>query len=378
MRRAFCKQNGFPVVPAHFSGGTNQPENKGFFEKTFLPDYKPHGAVHIMTRAFPTQALTPAIRGLALTLALLAQWPAAAQGQGNPTMHCVTVLPGETVTQATRRALRDEGLARRGMAVRPPLPAGTPLDGTVAPTLIAGSIVSPSINVTVPIAAPVIQFTFRAPSLWDEVMFEFTSPHGRVLDLYYAPQYPSGRKGTATFQDIHGALGLYAEPGAWTLTYAIITASYGPFAVSTSYDQSQLAAIFANPTLTVVNPGEPDITPPTVSSGKILTPVVHVLKPNAYFSAQLNVADDVSGVNAVYLYVAQKQSGMKLSPQPGLPAPILKGSAEVSLQFNSLSLQGPYSILGYGAQDVAGNMFLDETDSDIKTTFGTTVFKVEN
>ena len=67
-----------------------------------------------------------------------------------------------------------------------------------------------------------------------------------------------------------------------------------------------------------------------------------------------------------------------MRPSPILPAPILNGPVLLTLPSSSLSLQGPYSIVAYGALDVAGNLFLDQNASDIKATFGNPNFRVEN
>lgn len=314
-----------------------------------------------------------------LAVSFIIQWPApgraAEPAPTNPiAARVITVQQGESVRDALRRAMRAERIAARlGEANIP----ASPETGTTAgaPQIVAGNIVVSGLNVIAPPAAPTLQFRFTAPSGFSIAEFEFTSPHGQTLAAIYTPSSAPGTHGSVTFQDFNSTLGLYAEPGAWTLTFATISGA----GTSTTYDQAQLASIFKTTTINVTNTGTPDFTPPDVTAGKIMTPVVHAFGRNPYFITNLTVSDDVSGVDVVYVFVEPLQgSGFATASEPPLPLPVLDGSAVNEVPFGFYSIQGPYKIVAYGATDVAGNLFEDESAADIKALFGRTGFFVEN
>jgi hypothetical protein len=321
-----------------------------------------------------------------LAAALVAQWsisacfqPSLANSAPQPA-GVIVLKPGESIVQAWHRATQAAALARHYAAIGavsqqfPVLAAPQ-----TAPTITAGTVVSPSLNVITPPAAPTVQFRFSAPSGFIYAIFDFTSPHGQTLEAVYT-QYRQKAKGDITFQDFGSPLGLYSEAGTWTLTSAEIYAGVG---VETTYDQAQLQAIFTNLAVNVINTGTQDYTPPTVTAGKILTRIVHagLPGPKSYFRANLTVQDDVSGVNSVTMFVEPKQAnGPLFDSTIQLPAPVLSGTAVsyIELYYGGPLVEGPFAIVGYGATDYAGNSFLDESRADIKALFGTPFFWVEN
>ncbi|HEY0256129.1 MAG TPA: hypothetical protein VGC39_01705, partial [Candidatus Methylacidiphilales bacterium] len=177
-------------------------------------------------------------------------------------------------------------------------------------------------------------------------------------------------------------LGLYSEGGTWTLTSAeIYLEQLVGGAIETTYDQAQLEAMFTNLSVNVTNNGTPDYTPPIVSAGKILTPIVHAENPPGFFKTSLTVQDEISGVNSAFVIVEPAQSGGPVSyDEPAFPAPVFNGTVGNSIQLNGGggALEGPYWIVGYGATDVAGNAFVDDNSADIKALFGRRFFWVVN
>jgi hypothetical protein len=321
-----------------------------------------------------------------LAAALVAHWSISACFQPSlansaPESASVIMLqPGESMKQALHRATQAAALARHYAAIGAvPQQYPLPTAPQTAPTITAGTVVSPSLNVIAPPAAPTVQFRFLAPSGFVYAIFDFTSPHGQTLEAVYT-QYRQKAKGDITFQDFGSTLGLYSEAGTWTLTSAEIYAGVG---VETTYDQAQLQAMFTNLAVNVVNTGTQDYTPPTVTAGKILTHIVHagLPGPKSYFRADLTVQDDVSGVNSVTMFVEPKQSnGPVFDSTLPVPAPVLSGTVEsdVELWYGGPLVEGPFVIVGYGVTDAAGNSFLDESRADIKALFGTPFFWVAN
>jgi hypothetical protein len=307
--------------------------------------------------------------------------PASAQAAfPAPTSATITLQPGESVRAALQRVRRQQqlaGLLSAMTAVSKSAPAAAEAaNGSTLPAIVSGQITSGALNVIVPPAAPVLQLNYRAPGVY-AMLLEFTSPHGQVLTSSYVGQTLHGAQGTITFQDFANTLGLYAEPGIWTLTSATISATINHSTVNTNYDQSQLAAIFTNPTMTVVNNGTPDFTPPVVSAGKILTPLVHLTGPHPSVDISLTV-QDVAGVNQAYVVFAPTQTTLQETTNAVLPVPMVNGPVPLEYKFSLSSLEGPYRVVGYAAFDLAGNYVVDDTPADLNAAFGTTTFWVTN
>jgi hypothetical protein len=299
--------------------------------------------------------------------------PQIAHAAGTPLPHVIVLRQGETGAQALRRMRLNEMLALHGITAVTHPASATP--DSASPAITSGSIVTTALNVAVPPATPEIKFTYNTPGLLYYAYFAFVSPAGNELYVQYATPVPTSKKGTIAFEDLLSRIGLYAQPGTYTMIAAGITD--GSFA-QTDYSQSQLQAIFSNLTFSVTNTGAVDFTPPTISAGKILTNTVSLSAAFPFFRSSITAADDVSGVAYPIVFISPPgDGGFGYSFNNYAPLPLLSGKFA-----NATSVAGEptgtWSIIGYGACDVAENCFIDETQADILSLFGKDSFKVTN
>jgi hypothetical protein len=244
---------------------------------------------------------------------------------------------------------------------------------TAAPSIISGKILTPSLDVKVAPANPKISFKYTSPGLFSSVQFWIESPSGRgfIADVFQTP-IPDSKSGSMIVQRTGAGLGLYAEPGIWTLTAAYIYDNAGNAA---SYTGSQLLDIFPSVTITVKNNGTPDVSPPTVSAGEILTPTVSLSSKLPYFKARLTVADDVSGVSYIgmsFIDPSNNYYGIDYYTSSA----VRSGSAVAGFNFaGSGAAPGTYTIQSYVICDVANNC-LDGSLFDVMHLFGTSTFQV--
>ena len=145
-------------------------------------------------------------------------------------------------------------------------------------------------------------------------------------------------------------LGLYSQPGVWTLTFASIEDKSN---LVTYYMGSDLAALFPSLTMTVYNNNKPDFTPPTFSTGTVVTPTVDASGATAYFKATLKVADDVSGVSSIYVDI-QAPGGSQYFARANIPAPTKAGMVTASANIAG-GAAGTWTITGIQLEDAAGN-----------------------
>ncbi len=185
---------------------------------------------------------------------------------------------------------------------------------TTPPSVVSGMVLTPTLDPTVPPAAPAVRLQYHTSSGIANVVLLFQSDiTGNIVSVEYnAPKgSPMARNGNIVLQapvepagePDHSSpfyatsLGLYAASGTWSLVRGGITDQSG---TSTEYDKSQLAAIFATPSFQVKNARQ-DITPPGLVSGEILTPTVSLSSAVPVFQTRLSVTDDRSGVAFVQL-----------------------------------------------------------------------------
>jgi hypothetical protein len=293
----------------------------------------------------------------------------------------VTHVPG----QSLHDAIRESKLAARVGALRADWAART-ADAAVPqsyalPSITKGSLLTTSLNVTTPLAAPTlsVSFTTDTPGL-SYMCYEFSGPGG---GQYLESCYDSGQpltKGTLVLQapEGGGVFGLYAAPGTWTLSYIYLVDTAGDFQ---SYQGSALTAIFQPSTFALTNAGTPDTMPPTVTSGKILTPSIS-LSSATYpkFLAQLGVGDNLSGVASVLVYIEPPGGTFGLAYYSYTPHPLLTGTAVAADYLFSETggsiPTGIWTVDGFGACDIATNCYEDFNPADIKKLFGKNKFKV--
>jgi hypothetical protein len=168
---------------------------------------------------------------------------------------------------------------------------------------------------------------------------------------------------------------LYAAPGTWNLVDVQLCDTAGD---CQDYQGSALAAIFSNTTFSVTNNGTPDTTPPTVTSGKILTPKVSLSAASPQFLAQLGVADDLSGVIYPLVFIEPPGANSSFAYDINTSRPLLSGTAIEQDFINPSSPTGTWTIFGYGACDLPGNCFYDFNSSDVIALFGKNTFTVTN
>ncbi|HEY0256130.1 MAG TPA: hypothetical protein VGC39_01710 [Candidatus Methylacidiphilales bacterium] len=318
--------------------------------------------------------------------ALLAQYPAACLAQrANPAAAVrpwiVVMKPGQTAAEAVREARRAMDFARYPVAeatalLHPTTEAAAGESGY--PRITAGKILSTTLNVAVaPGLATTVEVSFNAPAGVFSVVATFTSPHGQsVVCAYYEP-YVRPKHGSLTFQapQTPGA-GLYAEPCNWTLTNVEITdANYQ----MTTYSAKKLDKIFSATAINVINTGTPDFTPPTISAGDVLTRKVNLNDPQSVFKASLTAADDVSGVSTPII-VINMESKVPGGYEANQVAPLaeLNGTFDIVIPGQVLGvLPGVWQVVAYGASDVAGNLFLEDSPAKVKALFGNVDFTVD-
>jgi hypothetical protein len=245
----------------------------------------------------------------------------------------------------------------------------------VAPAITAGAITAGTLTVGVANSIPTLQFTYQSKSYGlNFASFTFTSPNGGAsITVQYNPRtYETS--GTITFTPDTTAP-YYAQPGQWVMTSAIIVDNQYNYA---QYTQAQLAALFPQPFLTVVNNGPVDVKPPQVTAGQILTPTVSESSTDPTFKAMLTGTDNVSGLFLALVVIVPPGSQFGYVEIVPNPIPTRSGKIKAYSPVYSGQPTGSWAISGYELCDVAGNCLTDTNASDVQALFGTTSFTVTN
>lgn len=256
------------------------------------------------------------------------------------------------------------------------------------PAITAGRIITPSINVAEPPGQIAISLTLKYGTVGiSTILPNFTSPDGthNISNFISPPMSPiQAPPKTFTAQIAspfaNGGLGIFSEPGAWTLTSILLVAKDN---TTTYYTGSQLSALFPSLTVTVTNNGTPDTKPPIFGNGLILTPTVSISSATPYFVVRMAVADAISGVaNASITFTAPASNGgfpVSGSAYVSTLAPLQQGNVTaISQAFTTSSPTGTYTITNYTICDYANNCLSDNLPADIEKKFGTTTFQVTN
>lgn len=253
----------------------------------------------------------------------------------------------------------------------------------VEPALLAGRVLTPRIVIGRAPGAPEVELEIDAGTVGaNSVSVEMVSPSGAhsVYDFGTSlPIYPPQTRHTRFALQVTSPFGqdgfsIYTEAGNWTVQQVAVQSNDGN---STNYSGGELASVFPNPVVDIVN-REQDITMPTAGAGAVLTPTVSLSSASPVFAASLVVADNLSGVSSVSLSI-MPPGGNGFSGQEAytsLAAPLVRGTAYPAERFSSSAATGTYSITGYSVCDYAGNCLSDSVAADIKKTFGTTTFEV--
>lgn len=283
------------------------------------------------------------------------------------------VANGQSLQQAIQEARFHawiDGLRR----ARPPHATGGAVEtNTKQPRITGGSVVSSSITVGQAGSVSAVKISYdTGPSGLEGISLVFASPNGNEsLDVNYSPQTLKTHE-TLTVEQPGGAP-FYAQPGQWQLVAAYIADYIGNFV---PYNQAQLAKLFPTPYITVINNGPVDVTPPTVSAGRVLTHTVSLSSPVPVFEAKLTGADDVSGLYVPFVGIEQPQGSYSQVDQAPMPFPLLSGTGTAYSSLFAGQPTGTWTITFYAFCDVAGNCFSDNSPDDVKALFGTTTFQV--
>ncbi len=250
-------------------------------------------------------------------------------------------------------------------------------EAAVAPEIVSGSILTSSLNVDLPGAAPKATVTYKtgASSLSYVELYFYSNNSSQVYYLSYDPYYyaTASTHGTATFSGYAYPLGLYSAAGTWTLGFAYVVDYAGNY---TYYNSTQLATLFSKLTFNVTSRYQ-DIVNPTISAGKVLTSTVSESAKNPVFKLSITAADHGSGLGSVFALVEPPGAGYGYEVYGDTALPAATATIPGSLYMSGLPT-GTWTIYGYGACAVAGNCLYDYNSADVQALFGTTSFTVTN
>ncbi len=256
-----------------------------------------------------------------------------------------------------------------------------------------GKILTPKLNLTNQPAAPEVQVSFSgcpAEGISEIFVYFYPTITGQYLYSFYDPSTyssPPQTHGTVAFQVVGGSYGygefnVFSAPGTWTLENLYIYDRTGNYR---SYGQANLAALFPNVTIKLVNKLKPDTAPPLFTAAQVLTPMVSKSSSWPAFGAKLTLSDDVSGVSSTSVTVCPPagSSASCVGWNSYVSVPVLSGNVkdydylcDPSTHDCSAVPKGTWTIYGYGACDVANNCASDYNAADIMALFGTTTFRV--
>jgi hypothetical protein len=321
--------------------------------------------------------------GICLAAAMIAGLSGFTARAGDMVAPQAGALPADLGAAGLHEAILAQRLARR--TARLPAPtAGTAT--TAAPTIHSCTIITPTVNVLKAPASPAFTCAYSAPGGLANIQFEYSFEGasaelaGPFFDSYYEAAVPNLKSGSITVQQGAYGLSLYAPRGKW-IVYTIVISDFANN--TTYYSGSALSAVMPNATFAVINNGTVDIAPPQVLSGKLLTPKVSLGSANPYFEAELTVADNVSGVENIQLFLQGPSSTTSTAVAYGeTPSPATKSTTVVvGLNMSGLndvgdSPVGTWTITGYAVDDWAGNTLRAADPNDLKKLFGKTAFEV--
>ena len=279
--------------------------------------------------------------------------------------------------QALTDALRNQWAERKAAGLTPAV--------VTEPSLVAGAILTPSIDVGVAPGVPALQITVKAGTVGlNAFIATIASPdglHSVSTSFLTPPAYPAEpAKQTIKFVIAspfsNSGFGLYTVPGRWMLSSVTLFTKDGQIV---EYGPGQLPALFPSTTVNVTNNGTPDSAPPTARKGVVLTPTVSLSAAAPVFAARVYVKDDVSGVGSVNIGIAGPAGTNFSTGAYDQPLdPVTEGSAIPSATLPANSPVGTYTITSFGVCDVAQNCTFVDSQAEIEALFGTTTFTVTN
>ncbi len=314
--------------------------------------------------------LSPALLALCLGAAIPASAQVAIQAQQSPPFSRFDMLR-QRIGQRSL-ALQQAWLAKTGH-----LP-----DAASAPKILSGTIDTPMVDLSKAPGAPKVTVRYAAGASGLSAIFAaFQAGNStQFIGLQYfngALPYPAANP--ISLQAPNGnpdplssystSFGPYAANGTWNVSYVEIDNGAGQSKV---YQGAAAQALFTPSSLTVTNSPAPDITPPALSSGTIITKTVSESSNSPIALFNFKASDALSGVasgsiSAVGPGNSENYGNLNLS------APITSGTVPFYLFFGPDS--GAYPIGAYTINyvqicDVAGNCITYNTPDQITQLFG--------
>ena len=229
-------------------------------------------------------------------------------------------------------------------------------------------MLTPVINVAKQPAAPRVALSYETKSGFGAIFLRFTSQtSGLSVTLPFEPSGTSlPKSGSLVLESPANALNRYAAQGTWSLTDSAILDRAG-----NETDSPPSGATFQ-----VVNRLGEDVTPPSATSGQILTPTVSLSSKYPAFQTTLQLSDDNSGAVSVLLYLLPQD----VPQEPHIfnsvcPHPIVKTELCRASALLSNVPTGNWIINEVDVFDAAGNTNF-YVGSSIISIFGTNSFSV--
>ena len=244
--------------------------------------------------------------------------------------------------------------------------------GPVAPTITAGQILTPAIDVTQPPPAPKVKL--QIDGIADSIMFIWTGPSGQTFNSWFVGGLWSGSKVFQAYnaatpaQGFELAFNLYTQPGKWKLSSIEIC---NQVVMCTSYGSAQLNTLFGNLGLKITNPNHFDIAPPVASAAVITTPSVSLAK-SPTVRINLTARDNLSGIftiavqlntpgqfNPIYVFANLASNDIPRA-----------GTFRLSSVLAPTTPTGTYTVSSVFLEDYAGNIGGTSDSAQIATLFG--------
>ena len=251
------------------------------------------------------------------------------------------------------------------------------------PTLTAGRVLTPAINVTQAPGFPVVELTINTGTVGlSSLLVSVLSPSGQHSvstsfvnpPVYPAPPKVLHLKVAIVSSFTNQGFGLYTEPGAWSVQSVTF---FNKDSTLTNVSGTQLAALFANAsTIQVTNPASPDVTPPKIDNATILTPTVSLSATTPVAAIRIPAIDTGSGLTSAFVNLSLPGvfGGLGLAASLTAPADHADLIAYTPVAANTQT--GTYTITSASVCDYAGNCAQLNTPSAIAAHFSTTTITV--
>jgi hypothetical protein len=234
--------------------------------------------------------------------------------------------------------------------------------GAAAQAVASGQLLTSSVDVTKPAAAPLIVLQIKGRATI--VNFTYTGPSGQLFNQSFNA-FDGPYTGKVEFQGYDSAFGagvnvveafsLYTERGTWRLTSLSVC---GSDLRCTSYSGHTLSALFGGKlSFEVVNPNLPDIEPPKALAAGFKLPTISLAAGLAPV-VDVDVSDNLSGIGNVEVCASNASIGGTTICffYFNAPRPIRSGVLSVPAYVLPTSTPtGTYTVYSVSLTDNAGN-----------------------